>query len=204
MSLSAQHPGHIIQMGEGDEPILIELFMDITCPFSGREMAVIEQVMQANPSIRFTVHQIVQPWHVQSTLCHEALFALRLLSENARDPKFLRGMFDLFAAQPKFTDIEVWDKSRKEIHEMLLDIVEGAGFKRDDVANLLAINQEKVAQGMKNPGSYCTPDLKFATKYHRKRGVHESPTVFVNGIEAKNVSSSWTLEQWNDFIVTIK
>jgi hypothetical protein len=30
--------------------------------------------------------------------------------------------------------------------------------------------------------------------------VHVTPTVFVNGIEASDISSSWTLEQWENFL----
>jgi len=38
--------------------------------------------------------------------------------------------------------------------------------------------------------------LKFAVKHHRTRGVHVTPTVYMNSIEAPDVSSGWTAEQW--------
>ena len=41
-----------------------------------------------------------------------------------------------------------------------------------------------------------TQQLKWAVKYHRVRGVHVTPTVFINGIEADDISSSWDSAQW--------
>jgi len=38
--------------------------------------------------------------------------------------------------------------------------------------------------------------LKFHTKHHRTRGVHVTPTVYMNSIEAPDVSSGWSAEQW--------
>ena len=45
-----------------------------------------------------------------------------------------------------------------------------------------------------------TQALKWATKLHRVRGVHVTPTVHVNGLEAGIVSSGWTGEQWLKFL----
>lgn len=42
--------------------------------------------------------------------------------------------------------------------------------------------------------------VKNEIKFHRSRSVHVTPTVFLNGIEATQVSSSWTLEQWSEFL----
>ena len=51
-----------------------------------------------------------------------------------------------------------------------------------------------------NSGNSLTADVKYHIKYSRKHGVHVSPTVFVNGLEEEEISSSWTKEQWNDFL----
>jgi hypothetical protein len=37
-------------------------------------------------------------------------------------------------------------------------------------------------------------------KFHRKRGVHTTPTVFFNGIEQTTISSSWDETQWKAFL----
>jgi hypothetical protein len=53
-----------------------------------------------------------------------------------------------------------------------------------------------IVEGSLNTGNAATLDLKWATKYHRVRGVHVTPTVFLNGIEAPDVSSGWDADQW--------
>jgi len=40
-----------------------------------------------------------------------------------------------------------------------------------------------------NAGNAMTQHIKWACKYHRGRGVHVTPTVHVNGLEAGIVSS---------------
>lgn len=42
--------------------------------------------------------------------------------------------------------------------------------------------------------------MKWAVKYHRTRSVHTTPTVFLNGLEAPDISSSWGLDEWNEKI----
>ena len=37
--------------------------------------------------------------------------------------------------------------------------------------------------------------MKWIIKHHRTRGVHVTPTCFVNGLEAGIVSSGWSAEQ---------
>jgi protein-disulfide isomerase len=54
--------------------------------------------------------------------------------------------------------------------------------------------------GARNSGNAMTGQLKLHIKYARRLGVHVSPTVFVNGIEAAHVSSGWTPQQWADLI----
>ena len=45
-----------------------------------------------------------------------------------------------------------------------------------------------------------TTDLKYHIKYARKHAVHVSPTVFVDGLEEPDISSQWTVEQWNTYL----
>lgn len=42
--------------------------------------------------------------------------------------------------------------------------------------------------------------VKSEIKYHRARSVHVTPTVFFNDLEATQISSGWTLEQWSEFL----
>ena len=42
--------------------------------------------------------------------------------------------------------------------------------------------------------------IKLHCRYHRRLGVHVTPTVFLNGEEATQISSSWTGQQWMEFL----
>jgi hypothetical protein len=42
--------------------------------------------------------------------------------------------------------------------------------------------------------------MKWSVKYHRARSVHVTPTVFLNGLEAPDISSSWTAAEWGEKI----
>eukprot|EP00435_Cladocopium_sp_Y103_P032240 s1318_g8.t1 len=54
--------------------------------------------------------------------------------------------------------------------------------------------------GLGNAGNAVTQHLKWAIKFHRVRGVHVTPTVFVNGLEAGIVSSDWSADEWAAFL----
>lgn len=43
-------------------------------------------------------------------------------------------------------------------------------------------------------------DVKFMVKANRVTGVHVTPTVLFNGVEERSISSSWTFEQWDDWL----
>jgi len=52
------------------------------------------------------------------------------------------------------------------------------------------------SNGSANSGNGVTQAVKWAVKYHRSRAVHVTPTAFFNGIEAPDVSSGWTGDDW--------
>ncbi|CAM9170026.1 unnamed protein product, partial [Phaeothamnion confervicola] len=64
-----------------------------------------------------------------------------------------------------------------------------------------AFPEPKLAlKGAGDKGTHLTQDVKWICRHHRERGVHVTPTVFVNGIEATEISSSWTIDEWQDFL----
>ena len=103
-------------------------------------------------------------------------------------------LFDLTAEN--FYDDSAYSKSRVQMHRELADIA-AAYVSKDQFERLLAL---KVVEGARNSGNEMTQALKWHTKYHRACGVHVTPTCFLNGIEAAHISSSWTLDQWEEFL----
>ncbi len=57
-----------------------------------------------------------------------------------------------------------------------------------------------MVEGSLNTGNELTQAVKWLVKYHRSYGVHVTPTVFLNNIEAGQVSSSWTLPEWTELL----
>jgi len=177
-------------------PIRIELFLDLICPFS-RKMwaAVIDNDLPAKmgDKVCFIVNQVPQPWHPQGTFVHEAALAVKQLAPD----KYFAYVSALFAAYDggSFKDDTTWSKCRKEIYEELLDIAASTGIDRGEVEKQLTMKSEGG-----NCGNEMTQAIKWCVKYHRTRGVHVTPTVHVNGLEAGVVSSGWTTEQWLEFL----
>jgi hypothetical protein len=137
----------------------------------------------------FVIHQVVQPWHPQGTYVHEAALAVKLIAPEA----YLPFISKVYAAHEKgqFKDNTVWNKSRQQIYDELVAIAESCGVKGID---------QKLKMKETGECNEMTQHIKWAVKYHRCRGVHVTPTVHVNGLEAGIVSSGWTTEQWIQFL----
>ena len=174
------------------EPALeIEGFYDFCCPYSKKSFEMIyDNVINAAPAgeVEFIFQNVVQPWHPQSAYMHEAALAVRALDET----KYFPFAKKLFARQVEFFDAHVWDMSRAQIYDALVEIAS----EFVDAAAMKEKLARAIVEGSLNTGNSATLELKWATKYHRVRGVHVTPTIFLNGIEAPDVSSGWDQGQW--------
>lgn len=177
-------------------PITIELFLDLVCPFSCKMYKTIfNDVLpklseEQRSKISFVVQQVPQPWHPHSSYVHEAALAVKEVAPVAYAP-YVDALYSAYTSG-KFQDESTWDKSRAAIYEELVKELPGGV----DAASIAAKLTLKEGGG----GTHMTQAIKWACKYHRGRGVHVTPTVHVNGLEAGMVSSGWTAEQWLKFI----
>lgn len=173
-------------------PLKIELFLDLCCPFSKKMFQVVAgSVAPANTGkAAFLLRQVPQPWHPQSSYMHEA--AMAVLSV-AGPEKYMSYVSAVFENQEKFFDDQVWDKSRCEIYTELASLAAPLGVDPEAV-------MEKLRTGKGNSGNAVTQNLKWATKLHRVRGVHVTPTAYLNGLEAGVISSGWSPEEWQNFV----
>ena len=121
---------------------------------------------------------------------HETALAIYSLSPNTYW-FFLNKIVEIAG---DFSDENTWSKSRSEIIEELATVAETLGIKKVDLIGKLSIN------GGGNTGNEMTQQIKFVTKFHRMRGVHITPTVYANGLEAVEVSSGWNVDQWKEFL----
>lgn len=181
-----------------ERELLIEYYIDYVCPYSTkiyRTMVELISKLSANkslPPVKIQMHQLPQPWHMQSMLLHEVALIVRKIYGEKKYFDFSTMLFD---NQKSFFDDVVWNKTKVEIYKELCDIAKNIGCDVNEIQKLL----QRVEVGH-NSGNGITNELTKVVKFHRKRGVHVTPTVFINGIEATEISSSWTITQWLEFL----
>ena len=172
--------------------IQVEAYLELLCPYSKRMFDTLDQevlpIYKDDPDIDFIVYFIIQPWHPQTTAIHEVSLAVkRVAPESYMD--MCRIIYKAYG-EKEFSDENTIDKSRAQIHEQVISMIP-EGVDKDAVKELLQLGPY---------GNGVTQDIKFLCKLHRTRGVHVTPTVYVNGLEAGAVSSGWTKEQWIEFL----
>lgn len=173
--------------------IHIECFLDLVCPFSAKLFNTVYDVVPTlDEDICVTIHQVIQPWHPQGAMVHEAALAVKQIAPDAYGP-YVKVIYANFT-EGKFKDEDTWSKTRLQIYDDLLELVPDGV----DKAAVKALLMPTGTGG--NEGNAMTQEIKWVCKYHRTRGVHVTPTVFVNGLEAGVVSSSWSGDDWKKFL----
>mmetsp|Transcript_13209 Transcript_13209/g.33269 ORF Transcript_13209/g.33269 Transcript_13209/m.33269 type:complete len:208 (-) Transcript_13209:157-780(-) len=181
--------------------IEVQCYLDMVCPFSCKMYRTLyEDVLPAikadktkEAAIAIKIHHVVQPWHPQSTLVQEAAMAIKKVDTDEAYLAYLLWITKKRNGDGKFTDEDAWSKTRDEIYSDLTS-------SQTKVVEAQEILSPKEVKG--NGGNGVTQDIKWACKHHRAMGVHVTPTVFVNGIEAVQVSSGWKSEDWMAFFET--
>ncbi|KAL8732644.1 MAG: hypothetical protein Q9166_002619 [cf. Caloplaca sp. 2 TL-2023] len=180
----------------------LELFLDYVCPFSAKMFLtltthILPLLPQKYPGkLRFIFRQQIQPWHPSSTLCHEAgLAILRLAPE-----KFYPFSQKLFERQKEFFDVNVVKETRNETYRRLAKLAGEVGVGEGDVYGLLEVGDKPGEDGGLNIGNGVTDDVKVIVKVNRLMGVHVTPTVLFNGVVENSISSSFTGEQWKEWL----
>ena len=178
-----------------------QVFLDFCCPFSAKMYKTLKKVYEAAPGVlqglQFVIHLVPQPWHPQSPILHEVGLAIR---DVAGDDGFFAYADLIFSEglQLNYFDSETFEMTRKGIYEKLIDQANAAGvINEEQCATVLAfVGIETGGEEPSNAGNRATGLLKFCVKYHRIRAIHVTPTVLVNGIEAPDISSGWTCDQF--------
>mmetsp|Transcript_5847 Transcript_5847/g.15858 ORF Transcript_5847/g.15858 Transcript_5847/m.15858 type:complete len:220 (-) Transcript_5847:346-1005(-) len=195
-------------LGNPGATIVVELFQDVACPFSKRLMlrvldgddCVMKRIEKhatlSGGKVELVFHNVPQAWHPQSAVMHEGFFAYHLAagSDSAKTIAYLNAFYH---QQPQFEDIHTKDKSRVDIHNMCVDIAKSIESDDAVIAKMKSnLSFDHLTPENGNMGlPQVTKALKFSIKHHRLRGVHVTPTVFINGIESTDMSSSWTVDE---------
>lgn len=159
--------------------------------------SVLPNIPKKYPSkVQILFRQQIQPWHPSSTLVHEAGAAVLRLSPD----KFWPFSAALFEHQKEFFDVNVVHEARNDTYKRLSNLATSVGLDEGKVFDLLKISDEPGEGGSLNVGSQVTDDVKLMVKANRRTGVHVTPTVLFNGIEEGSISSSFTGEQWEEWL----
>ncbi|KAG8461438.1 hypothetical protein KFE25_001042 [Diacronema lutheri] len=176
--------------GGGPSTPLVELFLDLACPFSAKQLRAVYPAAQPGGALhgkaRFVMEHVIQPWHAQSEVLHAVAFAVRARKGVDAALSYCLAVLDAYES---FTDAAVAGETRLETAARAAALAEtSVGMPAAELLPLVT------------PGRAENAPIhqleKWTVRQHRARGVHVTPTVFVHGVEAPQVSSSWTVEQW--------
>ncbi|KAK4447600.1 thioredoxin-like protein [Podospora aff. communis PSN243] len=213
MALPPKFTGHRLTFSPASassstvSPHTLEFYVDYVCPFSSKLFntlytSVLPALQSSPPSapLNLVFRQQVQPWHPSSTLTHEA--ALAVLRLTGSDPsKFYAFSAALFKDQKSYFDVNVVNEPRNATYRRLAKLAkESVGLDEEEVYKLLVVPDQPGEDGSLNVGNAVTNELKVLVKMARLVGVHVSPTVIFDGVIAGEISSSWTKEQWVEWI----
>ncbi|KAL0476405.1 gdhA [Acrasis kona] len=185
--------GYALPTGK-DARVHVELFADVLCPFSKKAYLKLKEVTehysQKGTPIQFKVVNAVQPWHPQSYYLTLTTAAVNLLSKKKTqsDEVAFKLLDKLFQSQEEYSDENVADKTPNQITKQLVDVA----------SEVSGLTQDEIQQQIKQDSTVVY--VKGQIKYARQNAVHVTPTVAVNGLIENSVSSSWTLEQWTEFL----
>ncbi|KAF1812211.1 hypothetical protein P152DRAFT_436301 [Eremomyces bilateralis CBS 781.70] len=202
MALAPKFAGQALVSGGQSSVHTLELFLDYVCPFSKKMFhTVYNDVVPSLPpkissNVRIILRQQIQPWHPSSTLVHEAGVAVLQLAP-AKFPAFSAALFD---QQTEYFDVKVVNEVRNDTYRRLAKLAGTVGVDEGKVLDALRISDQPAADGSTNTGNKVTNDIKLLVKQNRLVGVHVTPTVIFNGIVENSISSSFTKEQWLEWL----
>lgn len=175
------------RIGSASAPLMVEVFFDLECPFSKKGWNTVMQVKEAYTPEQ--IYWVFQPMtlgnHRQSWDATKAAIAVA----GTDTPKFINFVSDLFSRQSEFAN-EAWkDKTQTEFHKFLAECAAKAAGQKDEKQFLDSLNSEAVYAEARIPARFATV-----------RGVWSTPTFFINGAEATDLSSSASLQDWQSVI----
>ncbi|KAG6910801.1 hypothetical protein DXG01_007690 [Tephrocybe rancida] len=142
--------------------------------------------------VKVIIRLQVQPWHASSTLTHESALAVVRASPESFWPYSLA----LFKKQGDYFDIPTSTLTPLQIRESLAQLAAQV-ISPDAVGKFKDLLTLK---GSPNGGNAVTDDLKYTIKFSRQNSIHVSPTVLWDGLVANEISSSWGVKEWSEFL----
>ena len=174
------------RLGNADAPIVVEMFFDLECPFSKKGWQTMLQVIEAYPD---RVYFILQPMslgnHRQSWDGTKAAIAVA-----GNDPKkFIDFVSYIFEHQSEFANEAFKDKTETDWYHLLADYAIDATEWTDKAKFIELLDSKQIYDLARIPARFSIV-----------RGVWSTPTFYINGAEATDLSSQSSLQEWQDTI----
>ncbi|MEO0924977.1 MAG: thioredoxin domain-containing protein [Cyanobacteria bacterium J06629_2] len=171
------------RLGQSDAPVQIEMFFDLECPFSKKGWQNIMQVVSAYSPDQISL--VLQPMtlgnHRQSWDATKA--AIAVAGDDA--DKFVSFVNFILDRQTEFANEASKDTTQTEWQQTLADYALDSTEMSDKAEFLQLLNSKEVYAKARIPARFATI-----------RGVWSTPTFFINGAEASNLSSKSSLADW--------
>ena len=175
------------RLGNPAAPVQIEMFFDLECPFSKKGWQTMMQVRSAYADNR--VYLILQPMvlsnHRQSW--DGTLAAIAVAGGDSE--KFVSFVSYLLDHQSEFANEAFDDRTRRDWHNLLADYAISATEWTDRDKFIELLNSKEIySQG------------RIPARFAAVKGIWSTPTYFINGAEAGNLSSQSSLANWQEQI----
>lgn len=181
MTATPTRPADVLTWGHG--PRTLEVFLEPTCPFSGRAFGKFDELMARAGEERLTlkIRLLPQPWHTFSPVTVRAVLAATTTTDGGRDAA-KRVLAAVFAHRERFEPTDhcagpVLDRSPREV-----------------LAEIEQLSGVALAEAFAVPA--LTNDVKWQAKYARQNGAHVTPTFMVDGLVVADMGSGETVEAW--------
>lgn len=166
----------------GHGPISFEVFLEPTCPYSGRAFGKLREFLDyaGTDRVSLKIRLQSQPWHMFSGVITRAILAA------STTPGGKEAAWAVMAAV--FAERESYE---------FLNHASGPNMHESPSGILRRI---EAATGLGLQAAFDIPDLdreiKWHCKYARQNGIHVSPTFMINGLVAANLGSGDPIEAW--------
>lgn len=175
-------PTRVDDLVWGTGPRVFEVFLEPTCPYSGRTFGKLDQLLVEAGDDRITlkIRLHSQPWHMFSGVIVRCVLAAATLPAGKEAAKAVLAAVATHREEFEF-----------EHH--------ATGPNRDATPNDI-IRRIEAYSDLKLMDAFDRPDLdkpvRWQTRYARQNGIHVSPSFMIDGIVQSDMSSGDAVADW--------
>ncbi len=166
--------------GQGSKAL--EVFLEPTCPFSGKAFSKLDELMSRAGPARLTlkIRLLSQPWHLLSPVVTRAIHAATALPDGREAAR--KVMKEVFAHRDDFILVNHCSGPNQDLS------VRGTLERIEQFSGIA------VREAFELPE--LTAEMKWQAKYARQNGIHSTPTFMVDGLVLDSMSSGDSVDEW--------